>query len=156
MSDQGPEVLDSTYHKTQEWIGQLAENSHLEKGDAYKALRAVLLALRDRLPIQEAVHFGGQLLRLIRGLYYDGWKPSETPIKLSREQFLEAIKEKIVTDRFMDPVRMTNDVIALLEDQTSPGEMSNVKQVLPKELRILLPDSANQNGGGNMATANQK
>ena len=52
MSEQGLEVLDSTYHKTQEWIGQLAENSHLEKGDAYKALRAVLLTLRDRLPIQ--------------------------------------------------------------------------------------------------------
>ena len=103
MSEQGLEVLDSTYHKTQEWIGQLAENSHLEKGDAYKALRAVLLTLRDRLPIQEAVHFGAQLPMLIRGLYYDGWKPSETPIKMSREQFLEAIKEKIVTDRFMDP-----------------------------------------------------
>src|SRR5438094_8923842 len=93
---------------------------------------------------------------LIRGLYYDGWKPSETPIKLSREQFLEAIKEKIVTDRFMDPVRMTHDVVALLEDHMSPGEMSNVKQILPKELRTLLPDSANQNVGVNMATANQK
>ena len=32
---------------------------------------------------------------------------------MSREQFLEAIKEKIVTDRFMDPVRMTDGVIAL-------------------------------------------
>jgi len=61
MSDQGLEVLGSTYHKTQGWIGQLAENSHLEKGDAYKALRAVLLTLRDRLPIQEPVHFGAQL-----------------------------------------------------------------------------------------------
>src|SRR5437588_11396945 len=40
MSDQGPEVLDSTYHKTQEWIGQLAENSHREKGDSYQSLTA--------------------------------------------------------------------------------------------------------------------
>jgi len=39
MSDQGLEVLGSTYHKTQGWIGQLAENSHLEKGDAYSLLR---------------------------------------------------------------------------------------------------------------------
>ena len=61
-----------------------------------------------------------------------------------------------MTDRFMDPVRMTNDVVALLEDHMSPGEMSNVKQILPKELRTLLPDSANQNGAGKMATANQK
>jgi len=32
---------------------------------------------------------------------------------MSREQFLEAIKKKIVTDRFIwDPVRMPNDVVA--------------------------------------------
>ena len=61
-----------------------------------------------------------------------------------------------MTDRFMDPVRMTNDVVALLEDHMSPGEMRNVKEILPKELRTLLPHSANQNGGGNMTTANQK
>ena len=76
MSEQGLEVLDSTYQKTQEWIGQLAENSHLEKGDAYKALRAVVLTLRDRLPMEEAVHFGAQLpmltgasLTMVSGVY---------------------------------------------------------------------------------------
>ena len=58
MSEQGLEVLDATYQKTQEWIGSLAETSHLEKGEAYKALRAVLMTLRDRLPMLEAVHFG--------------------------------------------------------------------------------------------------
>ena len=61
MSEQGLEVLDATYQKTQEWIGSLAETSHLEKGEAYKALRAVLMTLRDRLPMLEAVHFGAQL-----------------------------------------------------------------------------------------------
>ena len=50
MSEQGLEVLESTFQKTHEWIGTLAAQSHLDKGDAYKALRAVLLTLRDRLP----------------------------------------------------------------------------------------------------------
>ena len=77
------------------------EVSHLDKADAYKALRAVLQTLRDRLPMQEAVHFGAQLPMLLRGLYYEGWKPAQTPIKMSREEFLQAVGEKIVSDRFI-------------------------------------------------------
>jgi uncharacterized protein (DUF2267 family) len=156
MSEQGLEVLDSTYQKAQEWIGQLAENAHLEKNDAYKALRAVVLTLRDRLPMEEAVHFGAQLPMLIRGLYYDGWKPSETPVKMSRDQFLEAIEEKIVSERFIDPVRMTHDVFALLQERMSPGEVDNVKQILPKELQRLLPDSADGDGRTNMTSPRQR
>ena len=106
--------------------------------------------------MQEAVHFGAQLPMLIRGLYYEGWKPSETPIKMSRQQFLEAVEEKIVTDRFLDPVRMTHDVFALLQNYISPGEVDNVKQILPKELQTLLPDSANQNSTRNMTSPTQK
>ena len=139
MSEQGLEVLDATYQKTQEWIGSLAETSHLEKGDAYKALRAVLMTLRDRLPMLEAVHFGAQLPLLLRGLYYDGWKPSQTPIKMSRDEFLKAVGEKIVTDRFLDPVRMTHDVLSLFERFLSPGEMEKIKQILPKDLQTLWP-----------------
>jgi hypothetical protein len=68
VSEQGLEVLDSSYQKTQEWIGSLATQAHLDKSDAYKALRAVLLTLRDRLPMEEAVHFGAQLPMMLRGL----------------------------------------------------------------------------------------
>src|SRR5205823_5135408 len=113
MSEQGLEVLEATYQKAQEWIGQVATILHLDKGDAYKALRAVLLTLRDRLPAEEAVHFGAQLPMLLRGLYYEGWKPLETPIKMSREEFLQAVQEKIVMEGIADPVRFTEGVLAV-------------------------------------------
>lgn len=74
MSEQALEVLDSSYQKTHEWIGSLAARAHLDEGDAYRALRRVLLTLRDRLPMQEAVHLGAQLSMVLRGLYYEGWK----------------------------------------------------------------------------------
>ena len=48
MSEQGLEALDTTFQKTHKWIGSIAEVSHLDKGDAYKSLRAVLQTLRDR------------------------------------------------------------------------------------------------------------
>jgi uncharacterized protein (DUF2267 family) len=131
------EVLDSSYQKTQEWIGSLAAKAHLDKADAYKALRAVLLTLRDRLPMQEAVHLGAQLPIMLRGLYYEGWKPSQTPVKMSREEFLQAVEEKIVTRGVVDPVRMTPDVLYVLGSYVSPGEFDNVKQILPKELQAF-------------------
>ena len=139
MSEQGLEVLESTYQKTQEWIGSLAAQSHLDKGDAYKALRAVLLTLRDRLPMEEAVHLGAQLPMMLRGLYYDGWKPAQVPIKMSHDEFLHAVGQKIVTKGVVDPVRMTHDVLSVLERYLSDGELDNVKGILPKELQSLWP-----------------
>ncbi len=50
MSQQGLETIESTAQKTHEWIAQIAETAHMEKRDAYKALRAVLQTVRDRLP----------------------------------------------------------------------------------------------------------
>ncbi|MFI8891646.1 DUF2267 domain-containing protein [Streptomyces paradoxus] len=35
----------------------------------------MLHPLRDRLPVETAVQFGAQLPTLVRGVYYDGWRP---------------------------------------------------------------------------------
>jgi uncharacterized protein (DUF2267 family) len=54
-------------------------------------LGAVLHALRDRPQIGLAVHLGAQSL-LVRGLYYDQWRPSEQTLKQrSAEQFLDYV-----------------------------------------------------------------
>jgi uncharacterized protein (DUF2267 family) len=47
-------------------------------------LGAVLHALRDRPQIGLAVHLGAQLPLLVRGLYYDQWRPSEQTINSIR------------------------------------------------------------------------
>ena len=109
MSEQGLEVLDATYQKTQEWISTVAKVLHLDKADAYKALRAVLLTLRDRLPAEEAVHFGAQLPMLLRGLYYEGWKPLETPIKMSRDEFLQQFATALHHDDHEAGERLAQD-----------------------------------------------
>src|SRR5882724_4385753 len=103
MSEQGLETIESTTQKTHEWIAHIAEALHMQKRDAYKSLRAVLQTLRDRLPVDLAVHLGAQLPMLIRGLYYEGWKPSKVPVKMSREESLVAAQEKIIADRVIAP-----------------------------------------------------
>src|SRR3982074_2756773 len=103
MSTHGLEVLETSTQKTHEGIAQAAAAPHTEKGDAYKALRAVLQTTRDRLPVNDAVHFAAQLPMLLRGLYFEGWAPASVPIKFSRDGFLQEVRNKIVTDHAACP-----------------------------------------------------
>lgn len=75
-------VFDTTLEKTNIWLRDvMAELGSKDRHEAYLALRGVLHALRDRLQVEEAVQLGAQLPVLIRGFYYDGWRPSATPKK---------------------------------------------------------------------------
>ena len=95
MSATGLDVFDRTLHKTNLWLNDVmqelgADNRH----QAYRALRATLHALRDRLTIDEVADLGAQLPMLIRGFYYVGWDPSGKPLReRHREQFLARIAE---------------------------------------------------------------
>src|SRR5919109_4118519 len=131
MRQQGLETIESTTQKTHEWIARIAKTVHMEKRDAWKSLRAVLQTMRDRLPVDLAVHFGAQLPMLIRGMYYEGWEPSKVPIKMSLREFLDAILQKIVADRTTDPVETTQAVLAVTESHVGVGEMEKVKHSFP-------------------------
>jgi|SRR5688572_10666879 len=146
MSEQGLEAIDATVQKTHEWLGEIAEVSHLSKAEAYKALRAVLHTLRDRLPVDAAVHFSAQLPLLVRGVFFEGWRPAGVPVKLSREEFLAAVNSKIVASRVIDPLQTTRDVFGVLAAKM-PGETEKVLQILPKELQDLWSASSDDPNG---------
>ena len=139
MSTQHLEVLDSTLQKTHQWIDAIALDSHTDRHTAYQALRAVLQTLRDRLPTQEAAHFSAQLPLLIRGIFYEGYRPSEVPITLSREEFLERVRQKIVSGRVIDPLALTRQVFATIDCFLCEGELEKIVDVLPKDFLDLLP-----------------
>lgn len=136
------EIIASSTQKTHEWIAAVAEESHLDKRNAYKALRAVLQTLRDRLTIDDAVHFAAQLPLFLRGLYYEGWKPSKVPIKMSHDEFLAAVKEKIVADQFIDPERITRCVLIVVAHFVSSGDMEKVRHNFPSDLQVLWPEAS--------------
>ena len=141
MSQQGLETIESTTQKTHEWIARIAEALHMEKRDAYKALRAVLQTVRDRLPSDLAVDFGAQLPMLVRGLYYEGWEPSKVPIKMSRQEFLDAIQEKIVADRVIDPRDTSRGVLSVVASHVGQGEMEKIMHSFPRDMQSLFPRS---------------
>jgi uncharacterized protein (DUF2267 family) len=144
MSMTGLEVFDSTLQKTNEWLDEvMSELAIEERKTGYAALRATLHALRDRLPMEEAVHLGAQLPMLVRGFYYEGWRPVQELIKMHREEFLLRVEEQLTGGAAeLDPEVVVQAIFQILSRRISRGEIEQVEQTLPKDLRDLWPESA--------------
>jgi uncharacterized protein (DUF2267 family) len=142
MSENGLESIESSTQKTHQWIADIAESASLEKREAYKALRAVLQTMRDRLPLDDAAHFGAQLPLFLRGIFYEGWQPSTIPLKMTRDEFLAAVREKIVTNQDIDPLQITQKVFAVMMSHVGKSEMAKIKHCFPKEMQALWADWA--------------
>ncbi|MBL1097307.1 DUF2267 domain-containing protein [Streptomyces coffeae] len=106
---------------------------------SYAALRSVLHHLRDRLPVDEAVQFGAQLPTLLRGVYYDGWKPAETPVKMNGEEFLSRVREDFPYAIHGDTEQLVRTVLQALQRHVSEGEWQDLKARLPASLASLIP-----------------
>lgn len=136
MSATGLEVFDKTLQTTNSWLNEIGETIGPDKQNSYHALRAVLFALRDRLPPDESAHLASQLPTLVRGIYYDGYEPAGKPEKIrSQSEFLEKVSEHLKSGEPIDPDGATRAVFKLLEDHIADGEIGHVKQSLPEELQ---------------------
>ena len=138
------ESFDTTIQKTNIWLKELMEEEGWEdRHKAYLALRAALHALRDRLTAEEVAQLASQLPMLVRGFYYEGWNPANKPLKIhSREEFLDYLAEGLPKDPELDPERVARAVFAVLARRISKGEIRDIKDMLPRELRDLWPATA--------------
>jgi uncharacterized protein (DUF2267 family) len=130
----------TTKQKADVWLNELAGDLGLESRDkALLALRGGLHALRDRLALDEAVQLGAQLPMLIRGLYYEGWSPRHTPVKVrTREEFLRLVERPFGNfDATLDPEEVARAVFDLLARSVSTGEIDDVRGSLPDAIEAL-------------------
>jgi uncharacterized protein (DUF2267 family) len=141
MSATGLDAFDTTVHKTNAWLNELMQELGWEdKHKAYLALRATLHALRDRLTVDEVAQLGAQLPMLIRGFYYEGWDPSDKPLKeRHKEQFLARMEREFPGVDGIDPEGVARAVFSVLAKRVSEGEIEDVRHVLPAEVRELWP-----------------
>lgn len=139
MSETGLRAFDTTLNKTHTWLREIMEELRTnDRHRAYLALRSTLHALRDRLPIEEAVELGAQLPMLVRGIYYEGWKPSATPKReRSKDAFLERIRRDFPDEGDLFPERAARAVLKVLREHVTSGEIRDVKHVLPEPVRSL-------------------
>lgn len=140
MSMTGLATFDETLHLSNVWLNELMKQlAWDDKRRAYRALRAVLHALRDRLTAHEAVQLGAQLPMLIRGVYYENWHLKDAaPAERTKSAFLGHIEAEL-RDRNVDAEQSAREVFALLAHKISPGEIDDIKRMLPAEVRALWP-----------------
>jgi uncharacterized protein (DUF2267 family) len=141
MSVTGLTPFDSTLQTTNIWLNDVLERmGWQDRYLAYHALRAVLHALRDRLPVEQAAALAAQLPMLIRGFYYEGWHPHGKPVKERHKvEFLAHIAEAFRNDSDVDPEQVARAVFQVLSKHVTTGEIESVKHSLPTELRALWP-----------------
>ncbi|MBM0279782.1 DUF2267 domain-containing protein [Micromonospora tarensis] len=109
------------------------------RNQSYAALRTVLHLLRDRLAVDESVEFAQQLPVLVRGIYFDGWVPSDVPIKLNRDDFLYEVRQGFPYDAEGGAERVTQVVLDTLRRHVTQGEWQDVKDTMPKDLAMMMP-----------------
>jgi uncharacterized protein (DUF2267 family) len=134
-------TFDATLQTTHRWLNELKMVASLEnEAQAYSVLRSVLHGLRDRLPVDEAAHLGAELPMLVRGFYYEGWKPSVTPKK---QRSLDALMQNLepMPDLGGELRRedLLRSVFLMLDHRISEGEINDVRQAMPAEVRELWP-----------------
>lgn len=141
MSAKGLESIDHAVQLTYSWINELDERlGWNDKSQSYRLLRNVLHALRDWLQINESVHFAAQFPSLLRGVYYEQWRPSTVPVKQrSKDDFIARINQGPAGK----PVYYTPEVVSIvfrfLSTKIEAGEIEDVRHALPADLRALWP-----------------
>ena len=109
---------------------------------AYHALRAVLHAIRDRIPAAEAADLAAQLTTIVRGVFYQGYHPSRQSEKVGRQGFLDAVASGLRDDAPFGAEEAVGAVGRALGASVSPGEWGQVLHALPHDVRALFQTTA--------------
>ena len=133
-------ILATSTQRAHEWLHDIERALGFEnERAAYAALRATLHALRDRLPVELVSHFGAGLPTLIRGIYYEGWHPSPTHVRLAHsEDFADSMRRELHDHRELQYAeRVAIAVMGVIDRQMEPGQIDHIYDALPKPVRGL-------------------
>ena len=133
--------LQTSLQKTRDWVAEFMEHTgRKDEQKAWQMMRAVLHVLRDRLTVEQCAHLSAQLPLVIRGLYFEGWKPSLQPVKLrSQEEFVGAVGELLSGHPEIDPNQAIEGTFYLINKHVTSGELEKIKRMLQPELQALWP-----------------
>lgn len=139
-------TIERNLEVTNVWLKELCEElQDVEREEAWRRLGAVLQTMRDRIPVDEAANFAAQLPVLIRGYYYEGWKPESTPQKWrSKDEYCNAVVEKMgprsPSAKEVDPEETIRAVLKVTARHINDDEIEKVKEMHSQEIQELWPN----------------
>jgi uncharacterized protein (DUF2267 family) len=149
MSHDTHAPFEATYQTTNAWLNELMEElGWKDRHRTYQALRTVLHTLRDRLTVAEVADLAAQLPMLLRGLFYEGWKPNGKPVKGRRKEDFLAHIAAVLRDPEVFPEEVAWAVFKILQAKVSAGELEDIKGILPREIRTLWPEGTSASTSG--------
>jgi uncharacterized protein (DUF2267 family) len=122
------------------WIkDMMAELGTTDEHKALHALRAGLQSLRDRLSVDQAAQLSAQLPLIIRGMFFEGWDPSGTPLRIRhREEFLSLVREKYAPREDLSAEDIMRSLFRVLDRHVAAGEVGHLMVTLPEDLTAII------------------
>jgi uncharacterized protein (DUF2267 family) len=140
MSATGLEVFDKTLQTTNTWLNEIMDVIGPDRHLAWRVLSGVLHTIRDHLPTDLSAHVSAQLPLLVRGAYFDQWRPAATPDRIrSQEAFLAHIHDELAQSRPVGAQDAAVAVMRTLNRRLEPGLVEKIRSSLPEEIRRLWP-----------------
>ncbi|MDX1633790.1 MAG: DUF2267 domain-containing protein [Marinobacter sp.] len=132
-------IVDQNVKTMNTWLKDISDElGSIGEEEAWVRLKAVLQTLRDRITVDEAADFAAQLPIIARGLFFEGWKPAETPRKWrDREHYMKAFQQTLVGE--VDAEHTLKAVLKVLDRYLDSNELIKVKKMHPKEVWDLWP-----------------
>ena len=117
--------LDRGIEKTNQWLNDVCAAFDTEdRAFGYRVLRAWLHVVRDMQPVDDAAHLAAQLPELLRGVYYEGWRPAIAPIRRSRDLVVAEFASAAHVSRLEVP-RILPALTTVAAGHLSPGTLDH-------------------------------
>lgn len=142
MTMTGLPVFDETLHATNTWLHELESRCALrDRQRAYRLLRACLHTLRDHLSVNASANLSAQLPILIRGIYYEGWQPTQLPHRSQgMDDFLSQVAAAFSAEPDFDAAAGFQEFVSVLRMHVSTGEVDRLRHMMPAEIKPLWED----------------
>jgi len=141
MSETKIDAWEIEINRSSAWVDDLTRRlGWHDRKLAYNGLKATLHALRDHLDVEAAATLAQALPALLRGDFFDGWRPGDKPLALSsREEFLDRVHEGMHRNIAVDSELVVRAVFALLQERLAESDAEEIKATAPSLLRGLWP-----------------
>ena len=125
--------------QAQQWVNELAQDLGWSEQNTYRLLKSVLHTLRDWLSPEEMADLSAQLPTLIRGIYFEGWKPDTPMWERKKGDFVICVRNSFGYEPDVDIDQAIKAVFKVLDRHISHGEIVQVRNSMKKSLRQLWP-----------------
>ena len=144
-----------SHHRTMNFEKYAAEGNHFinlvagelgaDRNTAARITRAVLHAVRDRIPADDAVQFAQGLPMAIKGVFFDQYDLSRVPVVIRHPRDFIAYVRYMDGGLWSSDMRNENDVedaiaavFRVLERTMDYGQVEQIKRTFNEELAYLL------------------